>query len=44
VRIIDPLALIDDPRFAALADEAAARLHAAVDELAAAGRGEPQEP
>ena len=33
VRIMDPHALMDDPRFAALADEAASRLHAAVDDL-----------
>ena len=34
VRIVDPRALIDDPRFAALAEEAAERLRAALDEVA----------
>ena len=38
VRIMDPRALMDDPRFAALADEAATRLHAALDELNALTR------
>lgn len=33
VRIVDPRDLIDDPRFAALADDAAAKLQAAIDEL-----------
>jgi uncharacterized protein (DUF302 family) len=33
VRIVDPLALMDDPRFAALADEATTRLQAAVVDL-----------
>ncbi len=33
VRIMDPHALMDDPRFAALADEAATRLHAAIHDL-----------
>ena len=33
VRVVDPLALMDDPRFAALADEAANRLQAAIDDL-----------
>jgi hypothetical protein len=35
VRIMDPHGLMDDSRFAELADEAATRLHAAVDDLAA---------
>jgi uncharacterized protein (DUF302 family) len=34
VRIVDPRELIDDPAFAPLADDAAARLEAAVGELA----------
>jgi len=38
VRIMDPRALMDDPRFAGLADEAATRLHAALDELHALTR------
>ena len=33
VRVVDPLALMDDPRFAALADEATNRLQAAIDDL-----------
>ncbi len=33
VRIMDPHELMDDPRFAALADEASTRLRAAVQEL-----------
>jgi uncharacterized protein (DUF302 family) len=33
VRVVDPRELMDDPRFDALAEEAAARLQAAVDEL-----------
>ncbi len=33
VRIVDPLELMDDPRFADLADEAAGKLQAAVDDL-----------
>jgi uncharacterized protein (DUF302 family) len=33
VRIVDPRALMDDPRFAALADEATNRLQAAIDDL-----------
>ena len=33
VRIVDPRDLIDDPRFEALADDAAAQLQAALDEL-----------
>ena len=39
VRIVDPHALMDDPRFDAVADEAAAKLRAALDELAASARG-----
>ena len=35
VRIVDPMELMDDPRFASLADEAAAKLQAAVEELSA---------
>ena len=35
VRIVDPRDLIDDPRFAALVDDAATRLQAAADALAA---------
>ncbi|HEY5012938.1 MAG TPA: DUF302 domain-containing protein [Acidimicrobiia bacterium] len=35
VSVVDPRELMDDPRFAALADEAAAKLHAAVDDLGA---------
>ena len=38
VRIMDPHALMDDPRFAALADEAATRLQAALDGLKALTR------
>jgi uncharacterized protein (DUF302 family) len=33
VRVVDPHELMDDPRFAALADEATDRLQAAVDDL-----------
>ena len=33
VRIVDPRELMDDPRFESLADEAAAKLQAALDEL-----------
>jgi uncharacterized protein (DUF302 family) len=33
VRIVDPHELMDDPRFAALADEASAKLRAALHEL-----------
>jgi uncharacterized protein (DUF302 family) len=33
VRVVDPLALMDDPRFAALADEATNLLQAAIDDL-----------
>ena len=33
IRIMDPHELMDDPRFATLADEASARLRAAVQEL-----------
>ena len=39
VRIMDPHGLMDDPRFDGLADEAATRLHAALDELNALARG-----
>jgi uncharacterized protein (DUF302 family) len=35
VRIVDPLALMDDPLFAASADEATNRLQAAIDDLGA---------
>ena len=35
VRIVDPRELMDDPRFASLAGEAAAKLQAAADELSA---------
>ena len=35
VRVIDPRALMDDPRFASLADEAARKLRAAVSSLSA---------
>lgn len=38
VRIMDPRALMDDPRFAGLADDAATRLHGALDELSALAR------
>ena len=38
VRIMDPRALMDDPRFAELADEAATGLQAALDELNALTR------
>jgi uncharacterized protein (DUF302 family) len=38
VRVVDPRDLMDDPRFATLADEAAAQLRAAVDEIGASGR------
>jgi uncharacterized protein (DUF302 family) len=38
VRIVDPRALMDDPRFATLAEEAAARLEAAIDEIAEPAR------
>ena len=34
VRVVDPRALIDDPRFTELVDEAAIRLQAAVEEVA----------
>jgi len=33
VRVVDPHELMDDPRLAELADEAGARLRAAIDEL-----------
>jgi uncharacterized protein (DUF302 family) len=39
VRVVDPHALMDDPRFAALADEATDRLQAAVDDLGARAAG-----
>ena len=39
VRVVDPHELMDDPRFSALADEAADRLQAAVDGLAARSAG-----
>jgi uncharacterized protein (DUF302 family) len=39
VRIVDPRALIDDPRFATLAEEAAERLRAALDDVAVLTRG-----
>jgi len=39
VRVVDPIELMDDPRFAELADEAAARLQAAVDDLDARAAG-----
>jgi uncharacterized protein (DUF302 family) len=35
VRVIDPRALMDDPRFASLAEEAAGKLRAAVSSLSA---------
>jgi uncharacterized protein (DUF302 family) len=35
VSVVDPRELMDDPRFTELADEAAAKLQAAVDELSA---------
>jgi len=38
VRVVDPRDLMDDPRFATLADEAAAQLQAAVDAIGASGR------
>jgi uncharacterized protein (DUF302 family) len=38
VRIVDPRALMDDPRFATLAEEAATRLNAAIDEIAEPAR------
>jgi uncharacterized protein (DUF302 family) len=41
VRVVDPRELMDDPRFGALAEEAAARLQAAVDELGVAVSSEP---
>lgn len=39
VSVVDPHELMDDPRFAALADEAAGRLRAAVDDLGARAGG-----
>jgi uncharacterized protein (DUF302 family) len=41
VRVVDPRELMDDPRFGALAEEAAARLQVAVDELELAASSEP---
>jgi uncharacterized protein (DUF302 family) len=38
VRVVDPLALMGDPRFGDLADEAAAKLQAAVDDVGARAR------
>ena len=38
VRIMDPRALMDDTRFAGLADEAPTRLQGALDELSALAR------
>jgi uncharacterized protein (DUF302 family) len=39
VRVIDPIELMDDPRFGDLAHEAAGKLQAAVDDLAARAAG-----
>ena len=38
VRVVDPRALIDDPRFTELVEDAAIRLQAAVDALATTSR------
>jgi uncharacterized protein (DUF302 family) len=39
VAALDPLELVDDPELGPIADEASARLHAAIDELAASAGG-----